>query len=112
MQINKSFVELGRTMNYKYLTIAALALMLVAATVFATIGGAFAQPQRRTFDFDFIPQSLFFDDSLIIHNTGSQIFQDDGDDDDDDDDAPRSTFEFIHNTGSQIFQPFELPLDP
>ena len=48
MQINKSFVEFGRTMNAKHLTIAALALMLVAvATVFATTGSAFAYEKSQ-----------------------------------------------------------------
>ena len=43
MQINKSFMGLGRTMNATYLTIAALAsVMLIAGTVFATTGYAFA----------------------------------------------------------------------
>ena len=48
MQINKSFVRLSRTMNAKYLTIAALALMLVAATAaFATTSNAFAYEKSQ-----------------------------------------------------------------
>jgi hypothetical protein len=50
MQINKSFVEFGRTMNSKYPTIAALAaVMLVAATTaaLATTGNAFAYEKSQ-----------------------------------------------------------------
>ena len=49
MQINKSFVGFSRTKNAKYLTIAALAaVMLVAATAaFATTGSVFAYEKSQ-----------------------------------------------------------------
>ncbi|MGH9978001.1 MAG: hypothetical protein ACRD8Z_19520 [Nitrososphaeraceae archaeon] len=43
IQIYKTFVDFGRTMNSKYLAVvAALAVMLVAATAFATTDSALA----------------------------------------------------------------------